>query len=141
MTSNKTGDSIAEGLISGMIPRLEAMSYPLIGQTFYLDKPVLSIGRLASNDICLEEPFVSRQHCVIRNEDGQYVIEDLNSANGTYVDGERIHSRLLEDGSLIQIWNSQFAVRLQNPKEAIVVSQDLISSGGEHSPSSRNVSN
>lgn len=141
MTCNKTGDSIAEGLISGMIPRLEGIDWPLSGRTFYLDKPVLSIGRLASNDIWLADPFVSRQHCVIRNEDGQYVIEDLNSANGTYVDGERIHSRLLEDGSLIQIGISQFVVRLQNPKEAIVVSQDLISSGVEPSPSSRSVSN
>jgi pSer/pThr/pTyr-binding forkhead associated (FHA) protein len=141
MTGNKTGDSIAEGLVSGTIPRLEATGGPLTGQTFYLDKPVLSIGRLASNDIWLEDPFVSRRHCLIRNKDGQYEIEDLNSANGTYVDGDRIHSRLLEDGSLIQIWSSQFVVRLQNPEESIVVSQDLISSGGEHSQSSRSVSN
>lgn len=141
MTCDNTGDSMAEGLVSGMIPRLDVTGGPLTGRTFYLDKPILSIGRLASNDIWLEVPFVSRQHCVIRNDDGQYVIEDLNSTNGTYVDGERINSRLLEDGSLIQIGISQFVVRLQNPEEAIVVSQDLISSGGEHSPSSRSVSN
>ena len=141
MTCNKTGDSIADGLASGMIPRLEAISYPLIGRTFYLDKPVLSIGRLASNDIWLEDPFISRHHCLIRNEDGQYVIEDLNSANGTYVDGDRIHTRLLEDGSLIRIGFSWFAVRLQDAEEAMAVSQDLVSSGGEHSLSSRSVSN
>lgn len=141
MTCNKTGDSIADGLVSGMIPRLEGIDWPLSGRAFYLDKPFFSIGRLASNDIWLADPFVSRQHCVIRNEDGQHMIEDLNSANGTYVDGDRIHSRLLEDGSLIQIGISQFVVRLQNPKEAIVVNQDLISSGGEPSPSSRSVSN
>ena len=141
MTCNKTGDSIIDGLASNMIPRLEGIDWPLSGRTFYLDKPVLSIGRLASNDIWLADPFVSRQHCVIRNEDGRYVIEDLNSANGTYVDGERIHSRLLEDGSQIRIGISQFAVRFQNPEEAMAVSQDLISSGGEHSQSSRSVSN
>ena len=108
-----------------MIPRLEAIDWPLIGRTFYLDKPVVSIGRLVSNDICLEDPFVSRYHCVIRNEDGQYVIEDLNSTNGTFVNGERIKAYELAEGDLIRIGTSRFEVRLQNTEELMAVSQNL----------------
>ena len=81
--------------------------------TFYLDEPVVSIGRLVSNDIYLEDPFVSRHHSVIRNQGEQYVIEDVNSANGTYVNGERVDAGALEEGSIIQIGASRFLFSLR----------------------------
>lgn len=109
-----------------MLPRLEAIDWPLIGRTFYLDKPVVSIGRLVSNDICLEDPFVSLHHCVIRNEGDEYVIEDLKSRNGTYVNGERVNACSLEEGSLIRIGTSRFEVRLKNPEESMALSQNLV---------------
>jgi pSer/pThr/pTyr-binding forkhead associated (FHA) protein len=118
MTDNKT-------------PRLIAIVGPLRGQTFYLDEPVVSIGRLVSNDIWLEDLYVSRHHCVIRTEGDEYMLEDLNSANGTYVDDELIKACSLKEGSLIQIGTSQFLFRLQNPEESVALSQNLISSNGE----------
>ena len=125
MTDNKLVESHTEMLVSGMMPRLVAIDGPLSGRTFYLDEPVVSIGRLVSNDICLEDPFVSRLHCVISNEDGQFIIEDLHSANGTYVNGERINACALAEGSLIRIGTSRFEVRLQFPVESIAVRQNL----------------
>jgi pSer/pThr/pTyr-binding forkhead associated (FHA) protein len=113
------------------ISRLIAIDGPLSGQTFYLDKPVVSIGRLVSNDIWLEDPFVSRHHCVIRNEGDEYIIEDLNSANSTYVNGERVKATLLKEGSLIWIGASRFRFRLQDPQESMAVSRNLISSNSE----------
>jgi pSer/pThr/pTyr-binding forkhead associated (FHA) protein len=112
------------------ISRLIAIDGPLSGQTLYLEEPVVSIGRLVSNDIWLEEPIVSRQHCVIRVEGDEYMIEDLNSANGTYVNGELVKACSLTEGALIQIGTSQFRFRLQSPEESIAVSRNLISSNG-----------
>ena len=113
------------------ISRLIAIDGPLSGQTFYLEEPVVSIGRLVSNNIWLEDLYVSRHHCVIRTEGDEYMIEDLNSANGTYVNGELVKACSLTEGALIQIGTSQFRFRLPNPEESMAVSQNLISSNGE----------
>jgi pSer/pThr/pTyr-binding forkhead associated (FHA) protein len=134
MTDDMIVESPVEQSSIDMLPRLQAIDWPLIGRTFYLDKPVVSIGRLMANDICLEDPFVSRHHCVIRNEDGHYVIEDLNSTNGTYVNGERINAYSLAEDDLIRIGASRFEVRLQNPEEAIAVSQNLFEAKNGHAP-------
>jgi pSer/pThr/pTyr-binding forkhead associated (FHA) protein len=131
MTDNKLVESPTEMLVSGISPRLVAIDGPLSGRTFYLDEPVVSIGRLVSNDICLEDPFVSRHHCVIRTEGDEYMIEDLNSANGTYVNGELVKACSLTEDALIRIGSSLFRFRLQNPEEAMAVSQNLISPNGE----------
>ena len=111
MINNKTVESPFERLGLGMIPQLVAIDGPLRGRTFYLDEPVVSIGRLGSNDIRLEDPFVSRHHCLIKNEGKQCMIEDLHSANGTYLDGERVTTSLLKGGSVIQIGGSRFLFR------------------------------
>src|ERR1700694_1248894 len=126
MTTNKTVDSTIERLFLAITARLVAVNGPLSGQTFYLDEPVVSIGRLGSNDICLEDPFVSRHHCVIRNDGDEYMIEDLNSANGTYLNGERIKAGSLKEGCLIAIGTSRFFFKLQNPEESITLGQNLV---------------
>jgi pSer/pThr/pTyr-binding forkhead associated (FHA) protein len=126
MTINKTVDSPIERLFLAITPRLVAVNGPVSGQTFYLDEPVVSIGRLASNDICLEDPFVSRHHCIIRNEGDEYMIEDLHSANGTYLYGERVNVRSLKEGYLIAIGISQFLFKLQSPEESITLGQSLL---------------
>ena len=134
MTDDKMVESPVEISVSDMVPRLEAIDGPLIGRTFYLDKPVVSIGRLAENDICLEDSFVSRHHCVIRNVDGLYVIEDLNSANGTYVNGERVNACSLAEGDLIRIGASRFEVGLRNTEGSTAVSQNLFEAKNGHAP-------
>lgn len=113
MLNHKAIESRIERPVLGPIPRLVAIGGPLSGGTFYLDEPVVSIGRLVSNDIYLEDPFVSRHHSLIRNQGEQYVIEDVNSANGTYVDGERVDACQLREGSIIQIGGSRFRFRLE----------------------------
>lgn len=49
-----------------------------------------TIGRLSSNDICIPEQHVSRQHAIIQYEDGIFMLTDLDSANGVFVNDERI---------------------------------------------------
>lgn len=64
---------------------------------------VLMIGRQPDNDLALVNPAVSRKHARIVKRSGGYVIEDLDSAHGTSVNGERIKSRELKPGDLIGI--------------------------------------
>jgi pSer/pThr/pTyr-binding forkhead associated (FHA) protein len=134
MTNNNTGDSPIKKLFLAITARLVAVSGPLSGETLYLDEPVVSIGRLGSNEVCLEDPFVSRHHCVIRNEGDGYLIEDLNSANGTYLNGERVNKGLLKEGCLVHIGVSQFIFKLQNPEESLTSGQNLVVAKNDPSP-------
>lgn len=57
---------------------------------YFFEKDVLSIGRGRDNDIVIENLAVSRNHSRIKRQNGKYVLIDLNSANGTYVNGVKI---------------------------------------------------
>ena len=64
----------------------------------------LSVGRSKNNDIVLQDTFVSHHHIVIVMANGQYQIEDLHSANHTYLNGQVLNGRkVLHDGDLIQV--------------------------------------
>lgn len=66
---------------------------PSTGQTkeFVLSEgATASIGRSPGNDICIPERHVSRQHAVINYRDGVFMISDLGSANGTFVNDQRL---------------------------------------------------
>ena len=59
-------------------------------QQLSFDKPEVSIGRLAGNDIVLAKGNVSKYHSKIVAKDGRFVIVDMNSTNGTFVNGKKI---------------------------------------------------
>src|SRR4051794_33473600 len=65
----------------------------------------LRIGRAAENDLILEDPDkgVSRFHAEIQLEDGQFVISDLNSQNGVFIEQRRISREVLLDGQEVRI--------------------------------------
>ncbi len=78
------------------------------GRTFSLGEK-LAIGRDHSNDIVLENPRVSRFHAVIEQKAGRFYVKDLNSTNGTYLDGNRVDADYpLNEGSVMQISGYQF---------------------------------
>ncbi len=63
-----------------------------------------TIGRSPDNDIFLDDVTVSRKHAVLQEQDGEYLIEDLGSLNGTFVNRKRIDSGTrLESGDEVQI--------------------------------------
>ena len=71
---------------------------PEQGRSFVLDSRTAQIGRGAGNQICLNEPSVSRNHAKIYMEDDQYFIEDIQSRNGTWINGN-----IIESGVRIQV--------------------------------------
>jgi pSer/pThr/pTyr-binding forkhead associated (FHA) protein len=70
---------------------------------YFFDKDILSIGRARDNDIVIENLSVSRNHARIRRQDGKYILTDLNSANGTYVNGVKITKTEVVDDDVITI--------------------------------------
>ncbi|MFN0074792.1 MAG: ATP-binding cassette domain-containing protein [Chloroflexota bacterium] len=70
-------------------------------------KDTVVIGRADTCDIVLEHPTVSRTHAIIRCHDDACQISDLNSSNGTFVNGVRIDNSVLRDGDTIWIGGVQ----------------------------------
>lgn len=80
---------------------------------FPVERDRLLIGRSQHSDICIASRFVSRQHALlIRNVEGDWLL-DLKSTNGTSVNSEMVHNRLLRHGDVISIGNHR--LRYENP--------------------------
>ncbi len=77
---------------------------PKRGQRVLVDEPELIIGRGEQCDLIIPDRRVSRQHARIRLEGDGYILEDLRSRNGTFVNGQQLAgSHFLQDGDEIQI--------------------------------------
>ncbi len=76
--------------------------YPVEGE--------VSIGRARDASIALADPSVSRRHAEVTLVNDVPVLRDLGSRNGTFVNGERIQTRTLENGDLVTVGSTQIAV-------------------------------
>ena len=86
-----------------MDPRLVIVSGAKKGTITPLGNLEVTIGRDADNGVCLSEAAVSRKHCAIRSEGGIYKITDLNSRNGTFVNGIPVMEKILQNGNTIRL--------------------------------------
>lgn len=75
-----------------------------------------TVGRDPTNSLVLNDIKVSRRHAVVRWEGDHFVVRDMGSRNGTFVDGERIDQMMLDDGNIIRIGDSEFLVRIAAQK-------------------------
>lgn len=85
---------------------LIAIAGRLHGQTILLTSDTLTIGRDSSNQLHLADPSLSRAHAVLTTENDRVTLADLDSANGTFVNGIPIKTRLLEHGDQITVGES-----------------------------------
>jgi hypothetical protein len=85
---------------------------PLAGQVFDLSPAsATSLGRSKTNDLVLDDVSVSSQHCRIRPEDAAFVLLDLKSTNGTFVNERRVTSHKLAEGDVIRVGEVQLQFR------------------------------
>jgi hypothetical protein len=77
---------------------------PIAGSRFVLDAPTTTAGRHPESDIFLDDVTVSRRHAELRREaSGRYVVRDVGSLNGTYLNRARVEEAELSDGDELQI--------------------------------------
>ncbi len=93
-------DDIAVRRVSGLEIRLpdspEPISHPLVNRE-------MTVGREAESDITIPLNSISRNHARIFPHNEEFIIEDLNSTNGTYVNGVRISRCVLRHNDLIRV--------------------------------------
>jgi pSer/pThr/pTyr-binding forkhead associated (FHA) protein len=91
-------------------PILRIASGPLAGKVFEI-RSTLRLGRHPFNEVSLADPGVSRYHCWILLREGAPYLEDLASANGTYLNGIRVQKRqALKPGDLVKTGSTEFRV-------------------------------
>jgi pSer/pThr/pTyr-binding forkhead associated (FHA) protein len=76
---------------------------PSAGSRFLLDTDEVTAGRHPESDIFLDDVTVSRRHAVFRRTSDGYLVADVGSLNGTYVNRDRIDEVLLSGGDEVQI--------------------------------------
>src|SRR5215213_3079845 len=91
-----------------MPPRLAAISGKLKGAIFAINEDALVIGRETTANLCIADASVSRRHSKIEKKEEGFVITDLESLNGTFINDVPVKTRLLEHGDRVRIGDSQF---------------------------------
>lgn len=76
---------------------------PNAGARFLLDAAMTTTGRHPDSDIFLDDVTVSRKHAVFQLDGDSFLVRDVGSLNGTYVNRERIDSAVLRSGDEVQI--------------------------------------
>jgi hypothetical protein len=100
---NNTGVSDAD---FSSQPRLVVVDdhQELLSQTFFTIVDSLTIGRSQHNNVVIDSSFVSHEHACISKVKHNYLLADLNSTNGTLVNGQQVEEEIaLVDGDIIQI--------------------------------------
>ncbi len=123
------------------MPRLIVQSQEFAGKVFELSGPTLSIGRLPDNALHIDHNSVSGHHAEILLDDKDYKVKDLDSTNGTRVNGERIAEQKLRRNDIVRfgnielLYDSEFAAPAQAlPEPSARVS--LSSSASQGRPAS-----
>jgi Nif-specific regulatory protein len=117
-----------------MNPRLVGISGPLKGAIFALDEGETTIGRESSNRVSISDLSLSRRHCKIVREADQYTLADLDSLNGTFVNGLPVKERQLKHGDRISLGDSVFLILLRegevaSPSGAVQLNDDNLLGG------------
>jgi hypothetical protein len=90
-----------------------------MGQVFNLSlESVTSIGRAKANDIVLEDVAISSQHCRIRPENGLFVVHDLRSTNGTFLNERKITRAQLSSGDVLKVGETSLQFRMDQKRSS-----------------------
>lgn len=92
------------------MPSLVFVSGPHAGQAIALLPTTLTIGREHDNNVEIKDADVARYHARILRDRGDYVVEDLDSSTGTWVNGERKKRALLTHGDVIRVGQTELAL-------------------------------
>jgi pSer/pThr/pTyr-binding forkhead associated (FHA) protein len=86
----------------------------------------LRLGRRPEADVCIDDRWVSREHCEIDFVDDVLVVRDLDSKHGTFVNGRSISRLVLKTGDLLTIGLSKFVVQYEHQTAGQAVCDDAL---------------
>lgn len=84
---------------------------------FPLKRNITQIGRKNDNHLVIDNPTISRNHAQIRNISGSFMLFDLNSTSGTFVNGVRVQQALLRSGDVISLANYPLVYGVENDED------------------------
>jgi pSer/pThr/pTyr-binding forkhead associated (FHA) protein len=91
--------------------KLVLLSVGMTGRTHDLKAEKTTIGRLEDNTFQIAEPSVSSHHCEVLVRGSEVVLRDLNSTNGTFLNGEKVTETVVKPGQIIRL--GQIEMRLE----------------------------
>src|SRR5258708_24419209 len=105
---------VATALLTPLHPRLLDLEGPLKDSTIALPEGEITLGRDPTNAVPLNDPSVSRKHCLFRREEGRFQVRDLESRNGTVVNGTAVEEQWLRHGDESGVGDSVFLFFLED---------------------------
>ena len=87
------------------MPKLVVLSEGLTGRSHDLKVDKTTIGRMEDNTFQIAEQSVSSHHCEILLKGSDVIVRDLDSTNGTYINGEKISEKVLKPGQILRLGN------------------------------------
>lgn len=112
------------------MPRLVVLSEGLTGKTFEIKAEKSTLGRLEDNTICITEPSISSHHCEILLKGSDVFVKDLDSTNGTFINGEKITESALKPGQILRLGHVQARLESGDPQQPQSVDKTMIISRG-----------
>ena len=98
--------------------KLVILSEGMTGRSFDLTMDKTTIGRLEDNAFPIVDPSVSSHHCEVLLRGSDVVVRDLNSTNGTYIEGEKITESPLKPGQILRLGQIQIRMESDTPDAA-----------------------
>jgi pSer/pThr/pTyr-binding forkhead associated (FHA) protein len=96
--------------------KLVLLSAGMTGRTHELKGDKTTIGRVEDNTFQIAEPSVSSHHCEVLLRGNEVIIKDLNSTNGTYINGQKVEESAIQPGQILRL--GQIEMRLETDAAA-----------------------
>jgi predicted component of type VI protein secretion system len=106
--------------------RLSLRGRPI--KSYVFNKDCVVVGRDPDADVSLDNPGISRDHLKIERTQGGFIVQDLNSANGTFVNETQVQRQYLQTGDVIRVGKYSLWLSMEEERRGSGASQSKISS-------------
>jgi len=113
------------------VAKLIEISEPNAGKEYPLLENEIIIGRGSNCDLVISDEDVSRRHAKILCKGKGFIIEDLDSTNGTYVNGQKIERAVLTDGDRLRVGGKSFTFSLSEDLKKRKTSETIVNISSE----------
>jgi pSer/pThr/pTyr-binding forkhead associated (FHA) protein len=103
--------------------KLVVLSVGMTGRTQELKVEKTTIGRVEDNTFQIAEPSVSSHHCEVVLKGNEVLVRDLNSTNGTFINGEKVTEKVIKPGQILRL--GQIELRLETDTSAATAKKPI----------------